>query len=128
MFKKMRIHRSARFKKAVSEHFTDFRNMLDFLGVNSMSGNPPDHALTGRRLLATCFFKAGGKTRTVNFYLIRLALFYLVGLPGYGYAVAGIKKRAAYGGYIEEISPGKLQSKNRHSLLVDTKVGSTEMI
>jgi GTP-binding protein len=47
--------------------------------------------------------KAPGKTRTLNFYLVNRS-FYLVDLPGYGYAKVGQKLREewgrALGGYI----------------------------
>ncbi len=42
-----------------------------------------------------------GKTRTINFYLINKA-FYLVDLPGFGYAKAPLKERQTWGKFIEE--------------------------
>lgn len=94
-----------------------------FLGRSNVGKSSLINALTGRRLLAHVSSKPG-KTRTVNFYLIDGA-FYLVDLPGYGYAATGIKKSLTYGGYIEEYLRESSNLKTAF-LLVDTKVGPTE--
>lgn len=94
-----------------------------FLGRSNVGKSSLINAIAGRKMLAHTSSKPG-KTRAVNFYLIDDA-FYLVDLPGYGYAGTGIEKRLTYGGYIEEYLKGSLNLR-RVFLLIDTKVGATE--
>lgn len=54
--------------------------------------------LTRRRLAQTS--KTPGKTRTINFFLINEA-FYFVDLPGYGYAKTGRSLRKSWGKMVE---------------------------
>ena len=64
-----------------------------------------------------------GKTQTINFFLIDEA-FYLVDVPGYGYASRSRDDRLRYGEYIEGYLIGNPNLKIAF-LLVDTKVGPT---
>ncbi len=57
------------------------------------------NTLTGRKALARTS-SAPGKTRTINFYRINNA-FYLVDLPGYGYASVPLKERSAWKRMVE---------------------------
>jgi GTP-binding protein len=69
--------------------------------------------------------KAPGKTRTLNFFLINRA-FYLVDLPGYGYAKVGLKLRQEWG---RELG-GYLASEERLAgvvTLVDIRHGPTAL-
>jgi GTP-binding protein len=56
--------------------------------------------IIGRKQLARTSSKPG-KTQTLNFYLINQA-FYLVDLPGYGYAKVSKAKRQQWGSFIEK--------------------------
>ena len=60
-----------------------------------------------------------GKTRTINFYKINQA-FYLVDLPGYGYAKVSKKERDSWGGMINTYL-SKRESLREVVLLVDCR-------
>ncbi|HEY8395167.1 MAG TPA: ribosome biogenesis GTP-binding protein YihA/YsxC [Bacilli bacterium] len=94
-----------------------------FLGRSNVGKSSLINAVTERRVLAHTSSQPG-KTQTVNFYLIDDA-FYLVDVPGYGYAKAGMKNRLKFGTYIEEYLQESPNIKLAF-LLVDTKVGPTE--
>ena len=59
------------------------------------------NALAGRKSLAKVS-ATPGKTRSVNFYLVSPWDFYLVDLPGYGYARASNAERRQWAGALEE--------------------------
>lgn len=59
------------------------------------------NALGGRKNLARVS-SSPGKTRSVNFYLVRPFDFYLVDLPGYGYARASHAERNAWARTLEK--------------------------
>lgn len=59
------------------------------------------NALAGRKKLAKVSSNPG-KTRSVNFYLVRPFDFYLVDLPGYGYARASHTERKQWANVLEE--------------------------
>lgn len=63
---------------------TDGRPELALVGRSNVGKSSLINALVGRRNLARTS-STPGKTRTINFYLINQA-FYLVDLPGYGFA------------------------------------------
>lgn len=58
------------------------------------------NALAGRKKLAKVS-SSPGKTRSINFYLVKPWDFYLVDLPGYGYARASHAERAAWAKTLE---------------------------
>lgn len=58
------------------------------------------NALAGRKKLAKVS-SSPGKTRSVNFYLVRPYDFYLVDLPGYGYARASHDERKHWANVLE---------------------------
>lgn len=58
------------------------------------------NALAGRKKLAKVS-STPGKTRSVNFYLVRPYDFYLVDLPGYGYARASHEERRHWAKVLE---------------------------
>ncbi len=76
---------------------------LSFVGRSNVGKSSLINKLTNRKKLAQTSSKPG-KTRTVNFYLVNDA-FYLVDLPGYGYAKlpAKIKKQmmASIGRFVD---------------------------
>lgn len=62
----------------------DGRNEIAFVGRSNVGKSSIINALTNRRKLAKVS-QTPGKTRLINFFLINDD-FYLVDLPGYGYA------------------------------------------
>lgn len=58
------------------------------------------NCLAGRKALAR-ISSTPGKTRSLNFYLVHPEQFYLVDLPGYGYARTSKTERAKWGRLIE---------------------------
>ena len=68
------------------------------------------NALVNRKNLARTS-QVPGKTQTVNYYLINKA-FFLVDLPGYGYAAKSGETRSAWGGMIERYLKSSKTLKN----------------
>ena len=66
-----------------------------------------------------------GKTRAVNYFLID-DRFYLVDLPGYGYAKAGKSERKAWAKLMDDYFQGTNPRPNVFQL-VDSKVGATAL-
>lgn len=58
------------------------------------------NALAGRKKLAKTS-SSPGKTRSINFYLVEKYDFYIVDLPGYGYARASHEERRAWARILE---------------------------
>lgn len=81
------------------------------------------NTLINRKDLARTSEKPG-KTRTINFYLINDA-FYLVDVPGYGYAQTSMEQRKKFGLMIEEYIM-KRQNLKRVFLLIDFRIKPTE--
>ena len=73
------------------------------------------NALVNRKNLARTS-QVPGKTQTVNYYLINKA-FFLVDLPGYGYAAKSGETRSAWGGMIERYLKSSKTLKNVFLLL-----------
>ena len=80
------------------------------------------NTLINRKDLARTSEKPG-KTRTINFYLINDA-FYLVDVPGYGYAQTSMEQRKKFGLMIEEYIM-KRQNLKRVFLLIDFRIKPT---
>lgn len=98
-------------------------NEYVFLGRSNVGKSSLINAITNRKLLAYTSSKPG-KTQTINFYLID-DQFYLVDVPGYGYASRSINQRVEFGKYIEDYLTNNPNLKHAF-LLVDTKVGPTK--
>ena len=94
-----------------------------FLGRSNVGKSSLINALANRKLLAKTSSKPG-KTQTINFFLIDES-FYLVDVPGYGYAAQSLKMREKFGQIIETYLEDNKHIK-RAFLLVDTKVGPTK--
>lgn len=82
------------------EHYQDFcMPQFVFLGRSNVGKSSLINTLTSRKKLAYTSSKPG-KTLTLNFYNINDA-FYLVDVPGYGYAERSINHRLDFGKMIE---------------------------
>lgn len=71
-----------------------------FAGKSNVGKSSMINALLNRKALARTSSQPG-KTQTINFYKINREL-YLVDLPGYGYAKAGVQVREKWGRMIEK--------------------------
>ena len=82
------------------------------------------NALLGRRRIARVS-STPGMTRAINFYLVNRS-FYLVDLPGYGYAKVPLEVRRRWRPLIEGYIEGR---RNLQGVVVimDAKVGATEL-
>lgn len=84
-----------------------------FIGRSNVGKSSLINMLTGRKQLAKTSSKPG-KTQTINHYLINGA-WYLVDLPGYGWAGVSQEKKAGFGKIIENYVK---KSPNLHCLFV----------
>ncbi|MFA5543735.1 MAG: ribosome biogenesis GTP-binding protein YihA/YsxC [Bacilli bacterium] len=121
MFNKCEYVISAVTKKQFPN--TNNLNEYVFLGRSNVGKSSLINAITNRKILARTSSKPG-KTRALNFFLIDDS-FYLVDVPGYGYASTGLNQRLDFGGYLEEYLVDNPNIKAAF-LLVDTKVGPTK--
>jgi GTP-binding protein len=97
-------------------------NEYVFLGRSNVGKSSFINSLTNKKMLARTSAKPG-KTITINFYLIDKS-FYLVDVPGYGYANRSKEMIGNFGAYIEEYLTNNPNLRIAF-LLVDTKVGPT---
>ncbi|MDD3191257.1 MAG: ribosome biogenesis GTP-binding protein YihA/YsxC [Bacilli bacterium] len=105
--------------------FPNHNNLPEFvfLGRSNVGKSSLINAITNRKLLAKTSSKPG-KTKTINFYLIDQK-FYLIDVPGYGYASKSLDERIQFGNIIETYLTNNSNIK-KVFLLVDTKVGPTK--
>lgn len=96
----------------------DNRVEIAFVGRSNVGKSSIINALTNRRKLAKVS-QTPGKTRLINFFLINND-FYLVDLPGYGYAKVSKKEKESWGKTIEMYLHGRDELK-RVVLLVDAR-------
>ena len=97
---------------------TDGRNEVAFVGRSNVGKSSIINALTNRRKLAKVS-QTPGKTRLINFFLINDG-FYLVDLPGYGYAKVSKSEKDSCGKTIETYLTGREELK-KVILLVDSR-------
>ena len=97
---------------------TDGRNEVAFVGRSNVGKSSIINALTNRRKLAKVS-QTPGKTILINFFLINDG-FYLVDLPGYGYAKVSKSEKASWGKTIETYLTGREELK-KVILLVDSR-------
>lgn len=116
----MRIKRSEFITSAVkrNQYPIDNRAEIAFVGRSNVGKSSLINSLTNRKSLAKVS-QTPGKTRLVNFFLINDD-FYLVDLPGYGYAKVSKKEKDSWGKTIEMYLTGREQLK-RVVLLVDSR-------
>lgn len=96
----------------------DNRTEIAFVGRSNVGKSSIINALTNRKKLAKVS-QTPGKTRLINFFLINND-FYLVDLPGYGYAKVSKKEQASWGKTIETYLHDRDELK-RVVLLVDSR-------
>lgn len=82
-----------------NQYPTDNRPEIAFVGRSNVGKSSIINSLTNRRSLAKVS-STPGKTRLVNFFLINNK-FYLVDLPGYGYAKVSKAEKESWGKIIE---------------------------
>ena len=92
---------------------------IAFVGRSNVGKSSIINALTNRRKLAKVS-QTPGKTRLINFFTINNDEFYLVDLPGYGYAKVSKTEKASWGNTIENYLSGRSELK-RVVLLVDSR-------
>ena len=93
-----------------------------FLGRSNVGKSSIINAITNRKLLARTSSKPG-KTITINYFNIDDS-FYLVDVPGYGYASRSYDQRSSFGKSIEDYLNNSSNLKIAF-LLIDSKVGPT---
>lgn len=116
----MRIKQSEFIISAVKRHQypTDNRVEVAFVGRSNVGKSSLINSLTNRKKLAKVS-QTPGKTRLVNFFLINND-FYLVDLPGYGYAKVSKTEKESWGKTVEMYLTGREPLK-RVVLLVDSR-------
>ncbi|MBE6061989.1 MAG: YihA family ribosome biogenesis GTP-binding protein [Clostridium butyricum] len=116
----MRIKQSEFVISAVkrNQYPVDNRAEIAFVGRSNVGKSSIINSLTNRKKLAKVS-STPGKTRLVNFFLINND-FYLVDLPGYGYAKVSKSEKDSWGKTIEMYLTGRDQLK-RIVLLVDSR-------
>lgn len=100
----------------VSQYPTDKRNEFLILGKSNVGKSSFINTIINRKNLARTSSKPG-KTQTLNFYLVNNN-FYLVDVPGYGYANTNKKQIEKFGIMIEEYLK-KRQNLKHVFMLVD---------
>lgn len=84
----------------LEQYPTDFKPEIAFAGKSNVGKSTLINSMIGRKSLARTSSQPG-KTRTINFYDVE-DTFYIVDLPGYGYAKAPKTEIAKWGNMIEE--------------------------
>lgn len=92
---------------------------IAFVGRSNVGKSSIINALTNRKKLAKVS-QTPGKTRLINFFIINGDEFYLVDLPGYGYAKVSKTEKASWRKTIETYLNGRQELK-RVVLLVDSR-------
>jgi GTP-binding protein len=105
------------------DFFRDGKPEIAFVGRSNVGKSSLLNALAGSRKLARTG-STPGRTRAVNYFLVD-GRYYLVDLPGYGYARAGRDERQR----LAQVAERYLESGSgrRVVLLVDGKVGATPL-
>jgi len=92
---------------APEQYPADIRPEVAFVGRSNVGKSSLINALMNRKALARVSGQPG-KTRTINFYNIDNAM-YFVDLPGYGYAKAPKSEKEKWGSMIEKYLQGREQ-------------------
>lgn len=107
-----------------SQYPDDLKPEFLLVGRSNVGKSSFINAILGRKNIAYTS-SAPGKTQTLNFYSVN-NLFYLIDVPGYGYAAVDKKTQAKFGMMIEEYLEKRDQLKRvfllidfRHNLMED---------
>lgn len=84
----------------ISQYPEDKKDEIMIVGKSNVGKSSFINTIINRKNLARISSKPG-KTTTLNFYLVNKE-FYLVDVPGYGYAIANKKEKEKFGMMIEE--------------------------
>lgn len=118
--------RSATFVKGIttaSEAFTDDLSHIAVIGRSNVGKSSTINILTKQKGLAkTSSFP--GRTQQINFFLINNK-FYLVDLPGYGYAKASGAQKKLMGDLITEYIFSADYRLKKVILIIDAEIGPT---
>ncbi len=106
-----------------SQYPDDMKNEFLLVGRSNVGKSSFINTLLGRKNLARTSSHPG-KTQTLNFYLVNKE-FYLIDVPGYGYAEVSKKKREKFGKMIEEYLETRKQLK-RVFMIIDFRHKPTE--
>ena len=106
-----------------SQYPTDLKNEFLLVGRSNVGKSSFINALLGRKNLARTSSHPG-KTQTLNFYLVNDD-FYLIDVPGYGYAETSKKTKAKFGKMIEEYLETRKELK-RVFMIIDFRHKPTE--
>ncbi len=106
-----------------SQYPTDLKNEFLLVGRSNVGKSSFINTLLGRKNLARTSSHPG-KTQTLNFYLVNDD-FYLIDVPGYGYAETSKKTRAKFGKMIEEYLETRKELK-RVFMIIDFRHKPTE--
>ena len=106
-----------------SQYPTDLKNEFLLVGRSNVGKSSFINTLLGRKNLARTSSHPG-KTQTLNFYEVNKE-FYLIDVPGYGYAEVSKKRREKFGKMIEEYLETRKQLK-RVFMIVDFRHKPTE--
>ena len=107
----------------ISQYPEDRKDEFLILGRSNVGKSSFINTIINRKNLAKTSSKPG-KTQTLNFYLVNNE-FYIVDVPGYGYAVTGKKQQEKFGIMIEEYLKQRPYLKHVF-LLVDYRHKPTE--
>lgn len=118
---------SAEFKKGITgedDILFEEKSQVAFMGRSNVGKSSVINSLVGRRDLARSSPRPG-RTKEANFFLINKS-FYLVDLPGYGYAEGSWEKRDALMQLIHWYLQHPDANISKVVLIIDAKVGLTE--
>lgn len=118
---------SADFKKGITgydEILSDGIPQIAFIGRSNVGKSSVINTLINRKLAHSS--ATPGRTREINLYLVNKS-FYLVDLPGYGFATGSLDERKAIQGliYWYLLGPDEIDYK-KVILIIDAKIGATE--
>jgi len=111
------VHTPQKFPKERYRHFV-------FAGRSNVGKSSLINCLLNRKLVARVS-KAPGKTISVNYYLIN-GSFFLVDLPGYGFALDRKQKRGTWDKLIDSYFLENSKSLTLYHL-IDSRIGPTEL-